>query len=662
MHIFNSLRRPAVLCVFALLATIGGEGLLRAQAAENMDSLGDLKKLSLEQLTEVEVTTVSRNPEKLQDTASAIQVITGEEIRRSGATTLAQALRLASNLEVDQKNSHDWGISARGFNTDLSNKLLVMMDGRTLYTPLFSGVRWDVQNYLLADIDRIEVVSGPGATLWGANAVNGVINIISKSARDTQGLYAETNLGTEDRSGYGVRFGGTAGANVAYRFYDTYMDFGPLEYSTSGKSAGDAWSQHQSGFRIDADTSESSHFTFQGDTYNGHEGFVGGGESDVSGGNLLGRWSQTFSERSNYSLQVYYDTAAFRQPTLASAFAPFGYSQDRLDTLDVDFQNQLGLGSDTTLIWGLGYRNLEDDFEPAPGLALNPPKLRQDLVSGFAQLSFQLRPEVEFTIGSKLEYNNYTGVEVQPSARLQWTAAKDQLIWTSVSRAVRTPSRVDRDIAEPSSPPFILVGGENFNAETLIAYEAGYRGRLNSQTLVSAALFYNQYDRIRSVALTPTTILPFFFANDLEGHTYGAELTATYQVNSSWRLIAGYDYLRDDIHVRPGGFDLNNALNETADPQNQFSLRSSTDLPHGLELDGQFRWIDSFTINNNGKPATVPSYADLDLRIGWQATRRFSVALVGQNLLHKSHPEYGAPGPAQVDAVRGVYLKTSFSY
>jgi iron complex outermembrane receptor protein len=236
------------------------------------------------------------------------------------------------------------------------------------------------------------------------------------------------------------------------------------------------------------------------------------------------------------------------------------------------------------------------------------------------------------------------------------------LIWTSVSRAVRTPSRVDRDIAEPSSPPFILVGGENFNAETLIAYEAGYRGRLNSQTLVSAALFYNQYDRIRSVALTPTTILPFFFANDLEGHTYGAELTATYQVNSSWRLIAGYDYLRDDIHVRPGGFDLNNALNETADPQNQFSLRSSTDLPHGLELDGQFRWIDSFTINNNGKPATVPSYADLDLRIGWQATRRFSVALVGQNLLHKSHPEYGAPGPAQVDAVRGVYLKTSFSY
>jgi len=452
-----------------------------AQTASDPGELGDLKKLSLEQLSEVEVTTVSRNPEKLEDTASAIQVITGDDIRRSGATTIAEALRLASNLEVDQKNSHDWGISARGFNTDLSNKLLVMMDGRTLYTPLYSGVRWDVQNYLLADIDRIEVVSGPGATLWGANAVNGVINIISKSARDSQGVYAESTAGTEDRSGYGVRFGGMIGANVAYRVYDTYMDFGSLEYNNSGQSAHDAWSMHQTGFRLDADVSASTHVTVQGDAYQGHEGFVGGGISDVSGGNLLARWSQTVSDRANYSLQVYYDTAALRQPTLANVFAPFGYAQDRLDTFDVDFQNQWKLSSDVSFMWGLGYRGIQDDFTPSPGLGLNPPRLQQDIWSGFAQLTFQLRSDVEFIVGSKLERDDYTGFEVQPSARLQWSVAKDQLLWTSVSRAVRTPSRIDHDIAEPAAPPHILVGGDNFDAETLIAYEAGYRASLGSQ-------------------------------------------------------------------------------------------------------------------------------------------------------------------------------------
>lgn len=633
----------------------------RAQKTEDVSSLGDLKGLSLEQLAQVEVTTVSRSPEKLEDAASAVQVISSDEIRRSGATTIPEALRLATNLEVDEKNSHDWGISARGFNTDLANKLLVMMDGRTLYTPLFSGVRWDVQNYLLEDIDRIEVVSGPGATLWGANAVNGVINIISKPANDTQGLYTEVSAGTEDRSGYGVRFGGKAGQSLYYRIYDTYMDFGPDE-ENSGQSAHDAWSMHQSGFRIDDDLNSTVHVTLQGDSYQGHEGFVGGGISDVSGANLLGRWTQTFSERSNYSLQVYYDTAAFHQPTLASTFAPFGYAQDRLNTFDVDFQDQMGLNAMTTLIWGLGYRGTKDTFLPSPGLALNPSQLRQDLYSGFAQLSFNLRPDTILTVGSKLEHNAYTGAELQPSARLQWQATKTQLLWTSISRAVRTPSRIDRDISEPSNPPTILEGGEDFASETLIAYEAGYRANVNERMLLSAAFFYNQYDHIRSLTTTPVTVIPLVFANDLAGHTYGAELTSTYQVSSKWRLTAGYDWLQENIHVRPGGVDLNHALNETADPANQISLRSAVDLPAHFELDGQLRWVDSFTINNNGTAAIVPSYADLDLRIGWRPTRRLEISLVGQNLLHKTHPEYGVPGPAQVDATRGVYLKAAFHY
>lgn len=624
-------------------------------------NFGDLKKLSLEELTEVEVTSVSRRPEKLIDTASAIQVVSSEDIRRSGATTIPEALRLASNLNVARKNAHDWGISARGFNTELANKLLVLMDGRTLYTPLFSGVRWDVQNYLLHDLERIEVISGPGGTLWGSNAVNGVINITSKSARDTQGLYTEASTGSEVLGNYAVRYGGELARNIFYRVYGTSMDFGDSEFA-NGSSAKDGWSMRQGGFRIDAEPGTTRQITFQGDVYEGEEGFVGGGQSKVSGGNLLGRWTETLSSGTTSSLQVYYDRAELRQPVLASRFAPSGTVQDRMGTFDVDFQHRSPVERATQIVWGLGYRSTQDRFEAAPGLGFNPPNLQQELFSGFGQVLFALPLNAALTLGSKFEHTDYTGFEYSPTVRFQWAPNKGSLLWAAVSRAVRTPSRVDRDIAQPSRPPIILQGGSDFRSENVIAYEAGYRVQLSSSFQISTAAFYNRYSDIRSVRSTPATFFPLVFANDLEADTYGLELTSAWQPSDRWRLIAAYNLLRENVGLRPGGVDFNNGLNETADPEHQISLRSSIDLPYRIEIDTQLRWVDTLPINNSGKLSHVPSYFELDLRVGWRPAKGWEISVVGQNLLNQSHPEFGLPGARRVEFQRSVFVKAAWGY
>ena len=617
--------------------------------------LQGLKKMSLEELSELEVTSVSRAPEKLSDTSSAIQVVTSADIDRSGATTLPEALALAGNLNVAQKNSHDWGISARGFNTELANKLLVMVDGRTIYTPLFSGVRWDVQDYLLADLDRIEVISGPGGSVWGANAVNGVINITSKSSRYTQGLYAEA-LGGSIGQAYGVRYGGTVTPRTTYRVYAKYSDR-TSETLASGADAGDDWQHRQAGFRVDSGDGDTPTLTIQGDIYDGTEGFVGGGTSVVGGGNLLGRVSRELSGGSQMQLQVYFDRTYFRQPVLASAFAPAGTFGDGLNTFDVDFQDQMALGSRQRLVWGAGYRGTDDRSDAAPGLAFAPTRLRQDLFSGFAQDEISLTRAVTATLGTKVEHTSYTGFEVEPTVRLQWKVAADNLIWGAVSRAVRTPSRIDHDLREPAQGPTILAGGSDFTSEELIAYELGYRTQMGPRFFASIAGFYNQYDRIRSVRLSPVTVFPFVFDNDLEGDTYGFELTANYQALDWWRVSVAYDLLKEHLRPRPGTTDLNNALNETSDPAHQAMLRSTMDLPHGIQFDGTLRWVDSLAVNNNGQVATVPSYAELGLRIGWHVNDNWEVSVVGQNLLDRRHPEFGLPGPLRVEIGRQVYGK-----
>ncbi len=616
------------------------------------------KKMSLEELMNLDVTSVSKQSEPYAQAPASIQVITQDEIRRSGASSIPEALRLADNLDVAQKNSHDWGISARGFNTDLANKLLVLIDGRAVYTPLFSGVFWDVQDYLLEDIDRIEVISGPGGTLWGANAVNGVINITTRSSKDTQGLYVEGGGGTTLQDFGGVRYGGLLASNVTYRVYGKYFNRGD-EVLPNGADASDSWWQGQGGFRIDAEASAQDNFTLQGDLYGGNENVSTGGDARVGGGNMLGRWSHAFSDESDMSLQLYYDRTHLSDPIPASLFAVAGTLRDDLDTYDLDFQHRFHLGERNRFVWGLGYRFTHDVVGNTAPLAFEPAVLNQNLFSGFVQDEIMLVNNVYFTLGTKVEHNDYTGLELEPSGRLQWNVTTNQMIWGAVSRAVRTPSRIDHDIQEPRPPPAVLVGGSDFESETVIAYELGYRAQLGPKVSVSACGFYNDYNNVRSLSFTPATILPLFFANNLEGQTYGVEVSTDYQMLDWWRLHAGYDLLKEHLHVKPGQVDLNNSLNETSDPQHQFSIRSSMDLPCRTELDAALRWVDTLRDNNNGAVGIVPSYFELNARLAWHATKWLEFSIVGQNLLHDHHPEFGVPGPTRVEVGRSVFAKVA---
>jgi len=652
----------AVGAVTMLLVCVGA-----AAADDGSPTIGQLKQLNVEDLMNVEVTSVARHPEKLLQAASAIQVITQEDIRRSGATSIPEALRLADNLQVAQKNSHDWAISARGFNTDLANKLLVMIDGRTVYTPLYSGVFWDVQDYLLEDIDRIEVISGPGGALWGANAVNGVINIITKSAKDTQGVYAEGGGGSQPQDFGGVRYGGALAPDSSFRVYAKYFDRGD-EVLANGDSESDSWHQGRAGFRIDSEPAAQDRLTLQGDIYQGREDEQTGGLADVSGENLLGRWSRRLSDESDFSLQSYLDETHLEDPVaplLVSGlqFSPAGNLYDDLITYDVDFQHRFALGSRNRVVWGLGYRYTHDAVINAPGLGFFPETLQQNLYSGFVQDEIALQKNVSLTLGTKLEHNDYTGFEVEPDARLSWTLNSNQALWGAVSRAVRTPSRIDHDLSEGTPPYLVLLeGGADFTSESVLAYELGYRAQLGSSFSTSVSSFYNVYHDVRSTSFTPATILPLYFANNLEGDTYGVEFSGNYQVSENWSLHAGYTLLKEHLRVDPGQHDLDDALNETADPEHQFSLRSSLNLPRHMEASAALRWVDTLHTNNGPTMGTVPSYFEMDTRLAWHATDRLELSLVGQNLLHDHHPEYGFPSPTRVEIERSVYGKLAWRY
>ncbi|MGH8562809.1 MAG: TonB-dependent receptor domain-containing protein [Gammaproteobacteria bacterium] len=590
--------------------------------------VAQLKKLSLEELMDIEVTSVSKRPERLSETASAIQVITQEDIRRSGATRLPEALRLASNLEVAQIDSRQWAISARGFNSPFSNKLLVLIDGRTVYTPLFAGVFWEVQDTLLEDIDRIEVISGPGATLWGANAVNGVINIITKDAKDTQGALLADGGGTELRGFGGVRYGGALAPNLRYRVYGKYFDRDDTVLP-DGLDGGDDWHMGQGGFRMDWDASEGNAFTVQGDGYDGRISQAGADDIDVSGANVIGRWSHTFYERSDLTLQLYYDRTHRNDPRTIS---------EDLDTYDVDFQHRFPLGERHDIVWGLGYRLIEDDVSNGPIVAFLPPQVSRQWFSGFVQDEMALmKDRLHLTIGTKIEHNDYTGFEFQPSGRLAWRLSEQQTLWSAISRAVRTPSRVDRELFQPVSPPFLIAGGPDFDSEELLAYELGYRVQPFSRLALSLAAYYNDYDDLRSQEqVSPPMALPVIVANGLEGESYGAELTADYRVTDWWRLRAGYTELRIDLRPKPDSTDTTQGSNESNDSKHYFSLRSLLDLPGRWELDAAFRYVSR--IDNQ----QVPAYGELDVRLGWRPSPELEFSMVGQNLLHDEHAEFGA--------------------
>ncbi len=614
--------------------------------------------MSLEELMNVDVTSVSRKPEPYEEAPASIDVITNDEIIRSGASSIPEALRLADNLEVEQDSSSGWNISARGFNVDLANKLLVMIDGRTVYTPLYSGVYWNAQDYLLEDIDRIEVVSGPGGTLWGANAVNGVINILSKDAKDTQGAYVETGSGTQLQDFAGARYGGTLAPDVYYRFYAKYFNEGAETLSGGVSSAQDAWNMGQGGFRIDDEADPRDKFTLQGDLYNSFLDVTPGGDipagsqENFAGGNVLGRWSRVISDDSNMSLQLYFDRTYADEP--AGAGTTFG---DALDTYDLDFQHHFSLDAGNQLTWGLGYRFTHDVVQNVAALSFLPATLDQQLFSVFAQDEIELGSDLFLTAGSKVEHNDYTGFEFEPSARLKWDLADKQMLWAAVSRAVRMPSRIDTDV----SIPFTLEGDSDFLSETLVAYELGYRAQLTGEWAASLSTFFNNYDDLRSLSPTPGGLLgylPITIANGLAGQTGGAELTTDYQVLEGWRLHAGYDLLLENIWVKPGQTDIDNGLEDTTDPKNQVFLRSSMDLPGNLEFDPAFRWVDAIYGSGNANAPTVPAYAELDARLGWRPVKGLELSVTGQNLLQPYHIEYGSGE----EIARSVYGKISCEF
>jgi len=639
-------------------------------AAVETSATKDFSLMSLEELSNIEIISVSRTPERILDAPAAITVITNADIRRSGATSIPEALRLVHNLNVAQKNSHDWAISARGFNTEVGNKLLVMIDGRTVYSPLYSGVFWDRQDYLLEDIDRIEVISGPGSTLWGVNAVNGVINIITKSSKETQGTYFETGFGNELKNSTSIRYGGKLAPNVSYRIYGKYFDRDDQVYA-NGSPANDAWHMGQGGFRIDAETSAQNSFTLQGDYYNGDEGDpITRNDAVVRGNNILGRWTHAFSDDSDMSLQLYYDRTHLQLPVAATSLflpIPEGILTDDLETYDVDFQHRFKLNDRNRIVWGLGYRYTHNSVNSAPAVALDPEHRDQYLYSAFIQDEIKLHERLHLTVGTKIEHTDYTGWEFEPSARMQWQATSHQMVWAAISRAVRTPSRLDRDLRTPTGLPApfdsALSGSDDFDSENVIAYEIGYRAQLGSSFSTSITAFYNEYDDVRSLSFTPATLVPLFLDNNLEGETQGVELSADYQVMRWWRLRLGYSYLEEDIRVKDGELDIiNNALNETADPQHQVSLRSSMDLPYNMELDAQLRWVDELRINNVGIAAEVPNYTELSVRLGWRPTDRLELSLTGQNVLHDEHVEYGLASAEQVEIERSIYGKVQWRF
>ena len=603
----------------------------------------ELKGLSLEELVEVRVTSVSKRPEPLAETASAIQVILGEDIRRSGATCLAEALRLAPNLQVAQVNASQWAISARGLNNVLANKLIVQIDGRTVYTPLYAGVFWDVQNVLLEDVDRIEVVSGPGGALWGANAVNGIVNIVTKDARETHGAFAQIGGGPELHRLGGARWGGALGTDAHVRVYGLGFERDDTQ-ALDGSEAMDGWGVRQGGFRGDFGAGETTTLTVQGDYYDGEPNPDGGTAVDVRGGNGMLRVERAFSARSDVWMGVYYDRTHrdFNN----------GFLED-VTTIDFDSQHRFGLGDRHEVIYGAGFRWMKHDIANLDLFGFFPGEEILRLYSVFVQDAVSLAGgSVRVTAGTKFEHNEFTGAEWQPSVRVGVTPRRGHLVWTAVSRAVRTPSRIDRDFIAFAAPDLPLIrGSKDFDSEDVLAYEAGWRVQANDHLTGSVSLFHNEYDGLRSAEPVPPPLgIPITFGNGVEGWVRGLEVAGACEVMHAWRIRGGYTLLRKELRTKPGSEDLNGATAESNDPEHQVLVQSMANLPLGLSLDAVMRWVDALP-----DPA-VPSYFGLDARVAWTSASGIEVAAVGQNLLETAHAEFVPSSPAPREIERTFYF------
>lgn len=637
----------------------------------------DLTKVKLEDLMNIEVTSVSKKEQKLSQTASAVFVISQEDIRNSGAMNIPDLLRMVPGVDVAQINANKWAISVRGFNGQYPNKLLVLIDGRTIYSPMFSGVFWDAQDVPLDSIDRIEVINGPGATVWGANAVNGVINIITKKANDTQGGLLTAGSGTFNRGFGNARYGGKLGQNASYRISFDGFTRNHLTDAT-GLNGRDAWHFIHGGFRVDASVSAKDSIMLEGDAESASAGeisrnvgidstLVNGGSAltdRFTGWSALSRWTHVASAHSETSLQIYFDHSN-------RSAATYGVGQN---IFDLDFQHHLGWGSRQDFVWGLGYRLNSDDTASAPQISFSPADRNTQQLSSFIQDEITILPDrVYLSLGTKLEHNDYTGLGLEPSARISWTASSRNMFWTAVSRAERTPARSDANIQinssllpQPSGPPLQVrvLGNPNFKNEVVRAVEAGYRTQLTSRTSLSATVFFNSYHDLTSEEIgtsflegSPSPlhlVIPNTFSNLEYGETHGLELFGNWKVSDRWTLSPGYSFLTMHLHRGPLSNDSTTTVEtQGGSPNHQAQLRSHVDLP------GHWGWnASAYFVGRLSAPA-VASYTRLDSNFRWQPAERFSITLAGENLLKDRHMEYTGPDLNVVPTMikRSVYAK-----
>lgn len=605
-----------------------GSVLLWAGTAE-AEEQPDLSNFSIEQLAQIKVTSTSKQAVSLGDAPASIYVIDHDRIVRSGALTLPDMLRLAPNLQVYQSSPSDWVVTARGLDgfppaQSYSNKLLVLIDGRTVYTPLFSGVYWDMPDLLPDDIERIEVISGPGATLWGANAVNGVINIITRSADSTSGAYADVDAGTNEQVA-GFRFAGRANADLAYRAYVRWLHQDAFE-SASGGSADDGWHRLGGGFRIDWTPAAEDSLMLQGDIFGGREDRQSNLHEDISGRDLVLRWSRDSGPGRQLQVQAFYDhSGRATGPDDGSFF---------VDTYDVDLQDSLPLGSRNQLVWGGGARVAHYRITGTPNLFFVPDSRNLTLFNAFAQDTFTLSDSVSVTGGLKAEHDPYVGTSLLPDVRLAIKPGQSTLLWAAVSRAVRAPTPFDEDVQE-RVPGVTLSGNPDFRTEKLTAYELGVRSQPLSGLSFSVTGFYHHYDDLRTVEVGPGPGLNLYWGNALAGHSYGVEAWANASPLPWWTLSAGATLLKEDFHFKPGATaPFIGTSQDGVDPGHRFTLRSAMNLGRAVTLDLDLR---AYGRLDGG---AVPAYAELGGRLAWNVSDRLSLSLIGANLLHARHIEY----------------------
>ncbi len=615
-----------------------------------------LMEVPLEELFQITVTSPAKKEQPLYKTASAIYVLTGEDLRRTGATSVQEALRLVPGMMVAQIDSASWAISARGFNNRFANKLQVMIDGRSIYTPVFSGVFWDEVDLILEDIERIEVIRGPGASLWGVNAVNGVINIITKSAQRTQGGLVSAGAGTMVHTIDSFRYGGQASPETAYRVWGKYVQRAPLD-TMQGMEGVDDYRVGRGGFRVDWNHSPSNTFTFSGNYYDGElerrnrNGFVsfappqaGVQQSDwkIDGGMFLARWNRKLSQDSDFSLQFYYNRQHRRT---------FQVADLTIDTYDLDFQHRLQMGPRHEIIWGFGQRFYDDSFENTLGFQFDPDRRLNYITSGFVQDQIVLSPNLwTLTVGTKLSVNNFTGFEYQPSARLLWTPDPRHTVWAAVSRAVRIPSRADDSLRinqpGPAGPAITaLIGKEDYESEDMLALELGYRVQPRKDLLLDIATFMNFYENLRTleqgavfVEGTPAPahpVVPFTFQNRKSGYSYGVEAAVNWNPLDWWQLKTAFTWFDLNLELDPGSQDTTIGQEEQVDPMYQFNVRSHIDLPRQFEFDQILYYVDSILASST----RIKSYTRLDLRLGWRPNSSWEFSVVGRNLLDPHHLE-----------------------